>query len=460
MAIRRLFIANRGEIAMRIIRAARVLGIETVQAYSEADHEMSAVREADAAVCIGPAPASQSYLDISAVIEAARSAGANAVHPGYGFLAENAAFAEAVVAAGMVFVGPEARTIERMGDKVAAREAARAAGVPIVPGSDGRLDDVAAAVEAAREIGYPVMLKAAAGGGGRGIRIAANEDELRRLAPQARAEAQAAFGDGGLYLEKAIERPRHIEVQIMGDGTSAIHCFERECSVQRRRQKVWEEAGAPGLSQVSRAAMCDAAVRLAEAVGYRGAGTVEFLYDEAGDAFYFIEMNTRIQVEHTVTEMITGLDLVVMMIEIAGGALLPLTQKQVVRDGHAIEVRICAEDPLLQFAPFPGTVSGLSWPEGEGVRVDHFLYEGYTVPPFYDSLLGKLVVHAADRATAIERMAQALRGCRIEGLRTTIPLHLALAADPALRSGKVHTGWLETWLADGGLKAAAQGETL
>lgn len=458
MAIKRLFIANRGEIAVRIIRAARRSGIETVQAHSDADADMLAVREADRAVRIGPAPAAQSYLDIEALIAAARDCGADAVHPGYGFLAESAAFAAAVEAAGMIFVGPDARTIARMGDKVAARQAARDAGVPIVPGSEGRCEDAEAVLAAAEVAGYPVMVKAAAGGGGRGIRIAADAEELRRLAPQARAEAQAAFGDGGLYVEKAILQPRHIEVQIMGDGARAIHCFERECSIQRRRQKVWEEAGAPDLPEATRAAICSAAVRLAEAVGYRGAGTVEFLYDATADRYYFIEMNTRIQVEHPVTEMITGLDLVAMMIEIAGGAALPVSQEEVVRQGHAIEVRICAEDPMLQFAPFPGTVAALRWPQGPGIRVDHFLYEGYTVPPFYDSLLAKLVVHAPDREAAIDAMARALDETRIDGVRTTIPLHQALAADRAVRANAVHTAWLEPWLAQGGLAAAMEGE--
>ncbi|MFT3688531.1 acetyl-CoA carboxylase biotin carboxylase subunit [Paenirhodobacter sp.] len=452
MAIRKLFIANRGEIAVRIIRAARDMGITTVQAHSEADKDMLAVLLADQAVCIGPAPAAKSYLDIAAVVGAARDAGCDAVHPGYGFLAENADFARAVEAAGMTFVGPAPETIARMGDKVAARIAAAAAGVPVVPGSEGRIEaEQAPAVAAA--IGYPVMIKAAAGGGGRGIRIAQTPDELARLAPQARAEAQAAFGDGGLYLEKVIVNPRHIEVQILGDGTDAVHCHERECSLQRRRQKVWEEAPAFGLPEATRRALCDSAVALARAVGYRGAGTIEYLYDPAADRFYFIEMNTRIQVEHPVTEMITGLDLIVLMLRIAGGEKLPLTQEQIPCQGHAIEVRLNAEDPFLHFLPSPGTVSALTLPEG--ARFDHFLYEGYQIPPFYDSLLGKLIVHAPTRAEAIARMAQALTEIEIGGLKTTVPLHLALAADPGVRDGAFHTQWLEPWLAAGNLPPAA-----
>lgn len=456
MAIRKLLIANRGEIAVRIIRAAQKLGIRTVQVHSEADRDMLAVRLADEAVCIGPAPAAQSYLSIPAILDAALQTGADAIHPGYGFLSENAGFARAVADAGLIFVGPDAATIDLMGDKATARATAIAAGVPVVPGSKGRVDDAAQALAAASEVGFPVLIKAAAGGGGRGIRIAHDAEELARLAPQARSEAQAAFGDGGLYIEKLIVNPRHIEVQILGDGTRAVHCYERECSLQRRRQKVWEEAGAFGLDDATRAALCESAAELARSVGYRGAGTVEYLYDDASGAFHFIEMNTRIQVEHPVTEMVTGIDLVAEMICIAGGAPLSLTQDRIAAQGHAIEVRINAEDPLRQFMPFPGKLGAMRLPQGAGIRFDHFLYEGYQIPPFYDSLLGKLIVHAPTRAAAIDLMAQALETLELGGLRTTIPLHKALAADVDLRAGRIHTQWLEPWLEAGNLAAAQE----
>jgi len=453
MAIRRLFVANRGEIAVRIIRSAQDLGIETVQAHSDADADMLAVRLADDAVNIGPPAPQKSYLDAARLVAAAREAGCDAVHPGYGFLAENAAFAEAVEAAGMIFVGPSADTIRTMGDKAAARAAAIAAGVPVVPGSDGRVADAEDAVAAAEAVGYPVMIKAAAGGGGRGIRIAETADDLRRLAPQAQAEAQAAFGDGGLYLERVIRNARHIEVQILGDGTRAVHCFERECSLQRRRQKVWEEAPAACLDEETRAKLCASAVALAESVGYRGAGTLEYLYDAATGAFFFIEMNTRIQVEHPVTEMVTGVDLIAEMLRIAGGAPLTLRQDDIRLSGHAVEVRINAEDPANNFMPFPGLVGALRIPEGDGVRFDGMIYEGYAIPPFYDSLLGKLIVRGSDRADALDRLAAALDTLRIDGVKTTAPLHKALAADPTIRRGDVHTQFLESWLANQPLAA-------
>ncbi len=451
MAIRRLLIANRGEIAVRIIRAARGLGITTIQAHSEADTDMLAVRLADHAVCIGGPRAQDSYLNIANIIAAAGETDADAIHPGYGFLAESAEFARVVGDAGMIFVGPSADTIERMGDKVSARATARAAGVPVVPGSVEPIEDPEQALGEAAHIGYPVMIKAAAGGGGRGIRIAANEAELRALAPQAAAEAKAAFGDGRLYLERAIAAPRHIEVQIVGDGTNAVHFFERECSLQRRRQKVWEEAGADCLDDATRAHLCQTAVDLAEAVGYCGAGTVEYLFDEASGEFHFLEMNTRIQVEHPVSEMITGVDLVGEMLRVAAGEGLSVTQGDIRKTGHAIEVRINAEDPHMQFLPFPGTVAGLKIPDGEGVRFDHCLYEGYRIPPFYDSLIGKLIVHGRDRDDAIARLVPALEGLEIDGVKTTVPLHLALARDAQVRAGDVHTQWLEPWLDAGNL---------
>ncbi|HTE98730.1 MAG TPA: biotin carboxylase N-terminal domain-containing protein, partial [Bradyrhizobium sp.] len=337
MKIRTLFIANRGEIAVRIIRAAQELGLRTVQAYSTADKDSLAVRLADEAIDIGPAQAAKSYLNIPAIMAAATRSGADAVHPGYGFLAENADFADAVEEAGLIFVGPTARAIRLMGDKVAARSAAVAAGVPVVPGSDGRVDDLATARDIVTRLGFPVMIKAAAGGGGRGIRVVADMEAFERQMPQARAEALAAFGDGGLFIEKLVERARHIEVQILGDGDDVIHCFERDCSLQRRRQKVWEEAPAVALPAQVREALCASAVALARAVRYRGAGTLEYLYDDATQAFYFIEMNTRIQVEHPVTEMITGLDLVRLMIQIAGGERLSLRQDEIRVRGHSIE---------------------------------------------------------------------------------------------------------------------------
>ena len=446
MPIAKLLIANRGEIAVRIIRAAKELGIATVQVYSSADADMLAVRLADEAVLIGPPMAAKSYLNIPAILKAAAESGADAVHPGYGFLAENAEFADAVVAAGMIWVGPAGDAIRVMGDKVAARAAAMAAGVPVVPGSDGRMDDPAMARSVAERIGFPVMIKAAAGGGGRGIRIAQDLAELDRLMPQASAEARAAFGDGGLYMEKVIVRARHIEVQILGDGSRAIHCFERECSLQRRRQKVWEEAPSAALPQAMRERLCASAVALAEAVQYKGAGTLEYLFDDATGEFYFIEMNTRIQVEHPVTEMITGIDLVREMLRIAGGAALRYRQDEVQLRGHAIEVRICAEDPAQGFKPGPGTITALTVPGGAGVRFDTMLYQGYTVPPFYDSLLAKLIVWDEDRASALARMTRALDELQVDGLPTTKPLHQALALDADVQAGAFHTQWLEPWL--------------
>ncbi|MEF2074306.1 acetyl-CoA carboxylase biotin carboxylase subunit [Consotaella aegiceratis] len=446
MTIRSVLIANRGEIAVRIIRAAKALGIRTVQAYSAADETMLAVRLADEAVKIGPPSAAKSYLNIEAVIEAARAHGVDAIHPGYGFLAENSEFARAVEAAGMIFVGPTPEAIERLGDKVEARKIAASAGVPTVPGSDGRIDDLDEAVALAETIGFPVMVKAAAGGGGRGIRFCGSAEELRRLFPQASAEAKAAFGDGGLYVEKLIEKARHVEVQILGDGQTVVHCFERECSLQRRRQKVWEEAPSVALSQGVREALCDSAVALGQAVNYRGAGTVEYLYDEATHNFYFIEVNTRIQVEHPVTEMITGIDLVAEMFRIADGKPLSVHQSDIAIAGHAIECRLNAEDPSRGFMPGPGTISRLDVPEGEGVRFDTFLYEGYEVPPFYDSLLGKLIVRGRDRTDCLDRLRRALDALVIEGIPTTRPLHVALAEDASVEAADFHTRFLEDWI--------------
>ncbi len=454
MPVTKILIANRGEIAVRIIRAAKSLGIATVQAVSKADHGMLAARLADEVVEIGPAHASKSYLSIEALLKAAADTGADAVHPGYGFLSENAGFAQAVDERGLVFIGPKAETIRLMGDKATARAMAMKAGVPTVPGSPGRVEGLQAARDAAEEVGYPVMIKASAGGGGRGIRVAHTPEELATLIPQASAEALSAFGDGGLYLERFIARARHVEVQIMGDGTDVVHLYERECSVQRRRQKVWEEAPAAVLDTATREKLCASAVALAKSVGYRGAGTLEYLYDDETGAFFFIEMNTRIQVEHPVTEMITGVDLVAEMIRISAGAPLLIRQEDVSISGHALECRINAEDAAKAFMPSPGVVSRLVVPEGAGIRFDTMLYEGYAVPPFYDSLIGKLIVHAATREAAIDAMARALDGLTVEGIATTIPLHKALARDEELAGGRVHTRWLEPWLDANPLDAA------
>ena len=444
--LRKLLVANRGEIAVRIIRAARDLGIATVAVHSEADREALHVKLADEAVPIGPPAARKSYLNIEAILRAAQQTGADSIHPGYGFLAENAGFADAVAAAGLIWVGPSGDAIRMMGDKVTARSAAAAAGVPVVPGSAGRVNGLAEARQVLLDAGFPVMIKAAAGGGGGGIRIAPDLAEFEQAFPQAEAGAVAGFGDGGLYMEKVIERARHIEVQVLGDGRDAIHCYERECSLQRRRQKVWEEAPSRALSPRLRDELCHSAVRLAREVGYSGAGTVEYLYDDAADRFYFIEMNTRIQVEHPVTEMITGVDLVAEGLRIAGGAALRLSQDDIRVRGHAIEVRLNAEDPTRDFAPFPGTVGDLRLPGGPGVRFDSMLYPGYQVPPFYDSLLAKLIVHAETREAAITRQTRALNELHIGGLQTTKPLFLALPSPPDEPARAVHTRWLEGWL--------------
>ncbi|MGJ4995633.1 acetyl-CoA carboxylase biotin carboxylase subunit [Bradyrhizobium sp. HKCCYLS3077] len=446
MTLRSVLIANRGEIAVRIIRAAKALGLRTVLAHSIADKESLAAQLADETVEIGPPAAKKSYLNIEAVVNAAKASKIDAVHPGYGFLAENAEFADAVAAAGIVFVGPSAEAIRLLGDKVMARQVAALAGVPTVPGSDGRVTDLDEAIAIAARIGFPVMIKAAAGGGGRGIRIVGDAEEFARQFPQASSEAAAAFGDGGLYIEKVIERARHVEVQILGDGDNVVHCYERECSLQRRRQKVWEEAPAVGLPDDVRQRLCASAVALGRAVGYSGAGTVEYLYDDATNEFYFIEVNTRIQVEHPVTEMITGIDLVQEMLKIAGGAKLSVTQDDVRIQGHAIECRINAEDPHKGFMPAPGTIERLAVPDGEGIRFDTLLFEGYAVPPFYDSLLGKLIVRGETRADCLARLREALDGLVITGIPTTIPLHAALARDASVADGRTHTRFLEPWL--------------
>ena len=440
----KVLVANRGEISLRVVRACQELGVAAVAVYSDADESALHVRHADEAVRIGPPPAGKSYLDVEALIDAAKETGAEAVHPGYGFLAENAAFAAACREAGLTFVGPSAEVIEKLGNKSAARRLAREAKVPVVPGSD----DASSADEAAQTaggIGYPIMVKAAAGGGGRGIRVAEDEDGLRKAVQVARREAEAAFGDGTLYLEKLLVAPRHVEVQVMGDHEgNVIHLYERECSMQRRRQKVLEEAPSPGISLGIREKMAEAAVRLAREGGYANAGTVEFLVED--EEFYFIEMNTRIQVEHPVTEMLTGVDLVKEQIRISEGDPLSLEQEDVPMIGHAIEFRINAEDPDQDFMPSPGEISWLEVPGGPGVRVDSAIYQGYQIPPFYDSMVGKLIVWALTREEAISRARRALREYRLEGVKTTIPLHLRLLKGEAFRSGEYHTGYLEELL--------------
>jgi len=442
----KLLVANRGEIAVRIIRAAKELGIRTVAAYSDADKDSMAVRFADEAVSIGPPPATKSYLNIEAIIAAAQLTGAGAIHPGYGFLSENAQFAQAVGDAGIVFVGPKPETIRTMGDKAAARAAAKAAGVPIVPGSEGEVADLDLALVAARRIGFPAMLKASAGGGGRGIRVAVDEAGFEHQFNTAQAEAKAAFGSGALYLERFLNRARHLEVQVLGDGRRVVHCFERECSLQRRRQKIWEEAPSPAIDDVTRQALCASAIRLAERANYRGAGTLEYLYDDDTGAFFFIEMNTRIQVEHPVTEMITGIDLVREMIRIAQGEPLSLVQADVQMRGSAIEVRINAEDPDKNFRPSPGRVTALTLPAGPGVRVDSMLFPGCVVPPYYDSLLAKIIVHAETRDQALARLRRALDEFEIEGVVTTASLHKRLAGLADVQTARFDTGFLERLL--------------
>jgi len=446
---RKVLIANRGEIALRIIRACRELGIRTVAVYSEADRESLHVRFADEDVCIGAGPARDSYLNIPRIIAAAEITGADAIHPGYGFLAENAEFAEICEQSNIVFIGPSAEQIRLMGDKAAARKTMAAVGVPTVPGSDGAVRDAAEALKVAREIGFPVLIKAAAGGGGRGMRVAPDEESFESLFQMAQYEAQAAFGDPSVYLEKYLSRPRHIEIQVLGDKHGRIeHLGERECSIQRRHQKLIEEAPSPALTPELRQAMGEAAVRGAQAIGYYSAGTVEFLLDEDG-RFYFMEMNTRIQVEHPVTELVTGIDLVKEQIRVAAGEALSLPEgKSVELRGHAIECRINAEDPARGFQPSPGTITIFHPPGGPGVRVDTHAYAGYRVPPHYDSLIAKLIVHGNTRAEALARMRLALESFIIEGIQTTIPFLLELIQDPAFVAGDIDTKFLERRMAE------------
>jgi acetyl-CoA carboxylase, biotin carboxylase subunit len=444
--VKRVLVANRGEIAVRVVRACRALGLESVVAVSDADRDSLAAQLADRAVCIGPAKPTASYLNRDALLATALGTGADAVHPGYGFLAENAAFAEACEEEGLTFVGPSSASIRAMGNKLAARAAAERSGVPLVPGSE-QIRAYEDAHEIAEGIGYPVLFKAASGGGGRGIRIVHAEPELEAAFRGASAEAAAAFGDPTLYLERYVTTGRHIEVQVIGDsGGRVLHLGERDCSLQRRYQKVLEEAPAAAVPVHARESIRRSAVLLAEAIGYRNAGTVEFLYDEERDEHYFLEMNTRIQVEHPVTEMITGLDLVELQLRVAAGEPLPLTQEQVTFSGHAIECRINAEAPEQGFSPSPGRITRWAPPEGPGVRLDTHCFEGYVVPPFYDSLLGKLVVHGRDREEALARTRTALRGFDVEGVATTISFHRWLLDQPDVVTGRFSTRWLESRL--------------
>ena len=446
VTLRKLLIANRGEIAVRIIRACREQGIATVAVFSEADREALHVQLADEAYPIGPAPALESYLVIERLLAVARAAGADAVHPGYGFLSENAAFAEACAAAGVTFVGPPVAAIRAMGSKTAARKLARDLGVPLVPGTLEAVASDAAARATAREIGYPVMLKAAMGGGGKGMRLVQREDDLAEALRSARAEAGAAFGDAAVYLERAVVEPRHIEIQVLADGGGrVIHLGERECSIQRRHQKLVEECPSSFVDAELRQRMGEAACRVAEAAGYVNAGTVEFLVD-ADRSFYFLEMNTRLQVEHPVTEMVTGIDLVAEQLRIAAGEPLSRRQSDVGWRGWAIECRINAEDPFAGWLPSPGTISGLRVPSGPWVRDDSGVYEGYTIPRFYDTLMSKLIVWGADRATACDRMARALSEYRVAGVRTTIPVLERIIAHPDFRAGRLSTAFLERML--------------
>lgn len=440
---RKILIANRGEIALRVLRACRDLGVPAVVAYSEVDRDSLAVRLADEAVCIGPAQPARSYTNIPAIISAALVTGCDALHPGYGFLAENSYLAEICTQVGVTFIGPKADVIEKMGNKASARALMREAGVPLLPGTQGVIQTLGDARSEAKRIGYPVMIKAAAGGGGRGMRIARDEPDLVRLVPLAQAEALSAFGNGDIYLERFLERPRHVEVQVLGDNHGHIYAIgERDCSLQRRHQKLIEEAPAPNLPKKVRDNLLRAAVKGAKAAGYTSAGTLEFLLDQDGH-FYFMEMNTRIQVEHPVTELTAGdLDLVAWQIRIAAGEKFEVDTKSLEPTGHAIEVRITAEDATKDFQPGVGVVTTWIAPGGPGIRVDSHLYSGYAIPPNYDSLLGKIIAHGKDRAEAIARLDRALAETVIEGVPSTIGFHRQILADERFRKGEVHTGFL------------------
>ena len=441
----KILIANRGEIALRVLRAARELGIQTVAVHSTADAEAMHVKLADESVCIGPPPAKDSYLNIPAIVAACEITGAEAVHPGYGFLSENAKFAEILGEHSIKFIGPSPENIRTMGDKIEAKRTAKALGIPVVPGSEGGVSDVPTARKVSKDIGYPVIIKATAGGGGRGMKVAHNESELELAVSTAQSEAKAAFGNGGVYIEKYLEKPRHIEIQVLGDGQGkAVHLGERDCSLQRRHQKVWEEAHSPALNAQQRSEIGNRVAHAMREMKYEGVGTIEFLYEN--DEFYFIEMNTRLQVEHPVTEAITGLDLVQEQIRVAAGASLPYKQEDIQFSGHAIECRINAENPET-FAPSPGKVEGLHFPGGLGVRVDSALYSGYRIPPYYDSLIGKLIVFGKSRAECMMRLKRSLSEFVVEGVETTIPLFQRLLAEHDIIDGHYDIHWLEKFLA-------------
>jgi acetyl-CoA carboxylase biotin carboxylase subunit len=444
----KVLIANRGEIALRVHRACKEMGISTVAVHSEADSTAMHVRLADESVCIGPAPAAKSYLNIPSIISAAEITGAQAIHPGYGFLSENARFARIVEAHGLTFIGPKPEHIEMMGDKIAAKAAVKGAGIPVVPGSDGALQTFEEAVAAADEIGYPVLIKAAAGGGGRGMKVAKDRDSVTEAVSTAKAEAKAAFGDDAVYMERYLGKPRHIELQVIADSAgNVVHLGERDCSLQRRHQKLLEEAPSPVIDAKARAKIGGIVVEAIRRIGYLGVGTIEFLYE--GGEFFFIEMNTRLQVEHPVTEAITGIDLVREQIRVAAGLPLSFTQEEVVFEGHAIECRINAENPRT-FTPSPGLVTDFHAPGGLGVRLDSALYTGYVIPPYYDSLAGKLIVHGRDRAECLARLRRCLGEMVVGGVETTIPLFQDLLHQPDFTKGKYDIHWLERWIASGG----------
>jgi len=446
----KLLIANRGEIALRVLRACKELGIPTVAVHSTADADAMHVRLADESVCIGPPAAKESYLNVPALLAACEITGADAVHPGYGFLSENARFAEILIEHGIHFIGPKPEHIRLMGDKIEAKRTAKRLGIPVVPGSEGGVSSDQEALAIAREVGFPVLVKAAAGGGGRGMKVAQSETELSTALATARAEAKAAFGDDAVYLEKYLARPRHIEIQVLGDGRGrAIHLGERDCSLQRRHQKVWEEGPSPALNASARETIGETVAKAMREIDYLGVGTVEFLYEDG--QFYFIEMNTRIQVEHPVTEMITDIDLILEQIRVAAGGDLTLAQKDVKFHGHAIECRINAENPV-SFRPSPGKILHYHAPGGLGVRIDSAVYQGYIIPPYYDSMVGKLIVHGKTRAECLMRLRRALDEIVVDGIETTLPLFRALVREPEIINGDYHIHWLEQFLAGGGMK--------